>query len=203
MNLPARSRVPLLVGFTLLLLCVPACQNGHISVLGYSTEPVYDPNIRTVYVPIAGNVSFRRGIEFEMTRAIVREIETSSPLKVVSCREEADTELLCKIVNWRKGVININQLNEVREAEVGVAVEIVWRDLRPGAIGDVLSLPKAKNAGFGLPPLTPPPAPLPLLVQPTGTFIPELGGSATTADKQMIDNLARGIVFKMEIARPW
>lgn len=183
----------MLVGITLLLLSVPACQNGHINILGYTTEPVYDPNIRTVYVPIAGNISFRRGIEFQLTQAVIREIETSSPMKVVSCREEADTELLCKIVNWRKNVINANQLNEIREAEVGVAVEIVWRDLRTGAIGDVLSLPKDKKIA------TPPP----LLVQPTGTFIPELGGSAVSADKQMIDNLARGIVFKMEVARPW
>ena len=33
-----------------------------------------------------------------------------------------------------KGIINANQLNEVREGEVTVAVEVIWRDLRPRPI---------------------------------------------------------------------
>src|SRR5688500_13277030 len=111
MNHSARSKAPLFIGLLFLLLSVPACtQSGHLSILGYTTQPVYDPGIRTVYVPIFGNVSFRRGIEFELTRAVIREIEASSPMKIVSCREQADTELVGKIINWRKSVINNNQL---------------------------------------------------------------------------------------------
>lgn len=170
-------------------------QNGHLNLLGYTTEPVYDPNIHTVYVPIFKNVSFRRGIEFTLTRAIIREIEANTPFKVVSCRENADTELDGKIINWRKSVININQLNEIREGEIGIAVELTWRDLRPGFGGDVLSGAKAREPGA--------PEPKPILVEPTATFIPELGGSVTSAEKMITDNLARAIIYKMEIARPW
>lgn len=204
MNTSRRSRLSWFVGMTLLLLCVPACtQNGHIAFLGYSTEPVYDPSIRTVYVPIFQNVSFRRGLEFEMTKAVIREIEASSPFKVVSRREDADTELLCKIVNWRKTVINMNQLNEVREAEIAVAVELVWRDLRAGCGGEVLSQPRPKGLPPGAVPVASPATPPPLLVEPTATFVPEVGGSVASAEKMLVDSLARGIVFKMEVARPW
>lgn len=167
-------------------------QTGHLNVFGYTSEPVYDPNIRTVYVPIFQNATHRLNIEFEMTRAVIREIEAKTPFRVVNCREAADTELLGRIVNWRKSVINQNQLNEVREAEIGVSVELVWRDLRPGCAAPVLTGPG--GAAVAAPPV---------LVEPTGTFIPELGGTRASAEKRLIDNLALGIVQKMELARPW
>lgn len=189
-----RFVLPLLLGLASLGLSGCA-QNGHLSFLGYTTEPVYDPNIRTVYVPQFKNVSFRRGVEYSLTRAVIRDIESKTPFKVVSCREDADTELTGKIINWRKNVINVNQLNEVREAEVGLAVELTWRDLRPGTGGDVLSAPRPKDPGA--------PPPPPILVEPVANFIPELGGSVTSAEKMLVDNLAQAIVFKMEVARPW
>src|SRR5262245_15270336 len=91
---------------------------GNFSLFGYTTAPLYDDAIRTVYVPIFENVSFRRGLEFDLTRAVVREIEAKTPFKVVNCREQADTELHGKIVNRRKALVNMNQLGEIREAEV-------------------------------------------------------------------------------------
>ena len=37
--------------------------DGHFRFAGYTTEPNYDPSIHTVYVPMAQNVTFRRGLE--------------------------------------------------------------------------------------------------------------------------------------------
>jgi hypothetical protein len=77
------------------LLAVPACQSGgHFSLCGYSTKPVYDTNIRTVYVPIFKNTAFRdsvrRTIEYDLTRKVIQQIESKTPYKVVSDRSCAD-----------------------------------------------------------------------------------------------------------------
>jgi hypothetical protein len=222
----AASTTQRLIGCLLLAACAaPAgCTSaGHLQLFGYTTEPLYDPGIQTVYVPIFENVSFRRGIEFDLTRAVIREIEAKTPYKVVNCREEAHTELHGKIINRNKSVILQNRLGEIREGEVNLAVELTWLDLRPGHIGEALTRPdvardelrklrERQNAAPGtvfaeedrrdrVPRLDAAGKPLPVLVQPSATFIPELGGSVASAESQLVDRLAIQIVSMME--RPW
>lgn len=199
----------LLTGFAGLL--AGCASGGHLNFFGYTTVPTYDDAIRTVYVPIFENVSFRRGLEFDLTRAVVREIEAKTPYKVVNCRAEADTELTGKVINRRKALINQNQLGEVRDAEVYLAVELQWRDLRPGHLGEFLSKADDNNRRDMRDPLFPgrddpnmpqnlrhSKDPHTILVQPTTHFIPELGGSVTSAEKQLVDRLAVQIVSMME-----
>ena len=73
-------------------------------------------------------------LEFDVTKALVREIEAKTPYKVVSCRESADTELKGTILSLTKSLLNRNQLNEVREAQTLMRVSIIWRDLHTGEI---------------------------------------------------------------------
>ena len=214
--MPARPTCRTLVAgllITLAGLLAGCASGGHLDLFGYTTVPTYDDAIRTVYVPIFENVSFRRGLEFDLTRAVVREIEAKTPYKVVNCREEADTELTGKIINRRKMLINQNQLGEVRDSEVYLAVELKWRDLRPGHLGEFLSRADDKGPRDPRDPLFPgrdqldpnmphnlrhSKDPHTILVQPTTHFIPELGGSITTAEKQLVDRLAVQIVSMME-----
>jgi hypothetical protein len=193
--------------WTCLLLgtvCFLACScgwDGQFNILGYTTRPNYDSSIHTVRVPIFKNSTFYRGMEFDLTRAVVREIEAKTPFKVVSEGCPADTELTGKIITFNKNILNRNQLNEVREAETVLGVEVVWKDLRSG---EVISKPRPRP-GEPLPPPPPPgapaPPPPPVLVQSIGHFIPELGQSLTTAQKQNVDQLAVQIVSMMEV--PW
>ncbi len=188
-------------------LLLSGCQDGHFTFLGYTTEPNYDGGIQTVYVPIPQNITFRRGLEFDLHRALVREIEAKTPFKTVSSRDKADTELLAKIVIRTKSVINWNQLGEVREAETTLGVEVTWADLRPGHVGESLCKPAVEGprppAGPQAPldPLAPVPPPPPVLVTVPSAFISELGGSLTSAEKQMVDRLAVQIIAMME--KPW
>ena len=127
----------LLAGMALVL---PSCSvDGQIELLGYTSRPNYDTEIRTVHVPIFKNVSFRRGLEFELTEAVIREIEAKTPYKVVSDPACADTELTGTIVSLNKTPITMNPLNEVREAETVLTVQVVWRNLRTG---EILSQPR-------------------------------------------------------------
>lgn len=135
-------------------LFLPGCDwDGQFTVLGYTTAPQYDRSIHTVYVPIFKNLTFWKRMEFELTRQVIREIETKTPYKVVSDRSKADTELLGTIISYNKNVINRNQLNEIREAETTLAVEVVWRDLRTG---EILSRPQRGANPPAIPPMAPP-----------------------------------------------
>lgn len=212
-----RSQPPLLNSSTWLSLVILACavvlpscsSDGNFTVLGYSTQPQYNPNIRTIYVPIFQNLTFRRDMEFDLTRAVIREIEAKTPYKVVSSKEGADTELTGTIISFNKNMLNRNQLNEVREAETTLAVEVVWRDLRSGEVltqpqrkpGVTPTLPPPAALTPDGPPDAPPPPPPPVLVQSVATFKPELGESITTAAQANVNRLAIQIVSMMEM--PW
>ena len=163
--------------------------DGHFDCLGYTTRPPFDPSIKTVYVPIFQNETFERGLEFEMTKALIREIESKSPLKVVSTCSEADTELTAKIVSRRKGVNNMNQLNEVRDVEMNILVEVTWKDLRSG---------KVLSAPDGMMRLNPDAPVRPVVITPSANYVPELGGSTASAYDTLAKRTARQIVHMME-----
>ncbi|MBY0525190.1 MAG: hypothetical protein K2R98_17420 [Gemmataceae bacterium] len=131
-------------GIGLLVLLMPACESGgHFTLLGYTSRPNYDDRFHSVFVPIFKNVTFYRGLEFDVTRAVVREIETKTPYKVVSDRERADTELSGIILSSTKNILNRNQLNEVREGEMVISVQVTWKDLHTG---EILSAPRRAGA---------------------------------------------------------
>jgi|SRR6516165_1174676 hypothetical protein len=191
------------------LICSSCTADHHFTIFGYTTRPNYDENIKTVYVPIFKNKSIWRGLEFDLTRMVVQEIESKTPFKVESDCSKADTELIGTVVNLNKNMLNRNQLNEVREAETVLAVEVVWRDRRTGEVlsqprrpGDVLLVIPSLPAGSGKPegPLPPIPPATPTMVVSTAGFIPELGESLTTAQQQNIKRLATQIVSLMEKA---
>jgi len=184
-------------------LVLPSCQeDGNWRVLGYTTKPNYDCTIHTVRIPIFKNIlmgdSVTRGIEFQLTQAVVREIELKTPYKVVGPNENADTELTGTITTYSKVLLNRNQLNEVREAENDLVVAIEWRDLRTG---ELLSKPHRTTPAPPPPPGLPPPKDPPTLVFAKGDFIPELGQTTTTLRQQAVNNMAVEIVSKME--SPW
>jgi hypothetical protein len=117
-------------------LMVPACASDmHLDLLGYTTRPRYDTSFRTVRIPMVKNrsnftVTPVVGQEMDLHRALVREMALRTPYRV--CHGEADTELSVTIRSITKGIINYTQQNNLREAELRVEAEVVWRDLRTG-----------------------------------------------------------------------
>ena len=214
-RLAFRHRLAVVAGLVS-LAAVVGCQGGPPTIFGYQlgAKALYDPNIRSVYVPVFNNRAFQttphRAMEVEITRAVVREIGARTPFKIVSDPSEADTELLGNIVSIDKLVLNRNQQNLIREAELVITVDVLWRDLRDGRILSATRPPPGLTDAPPVPfdPNVPEPPP-PVIVQPptpvrivaTGRMIPELGESNASAQQRAVDQLARQIVAMME--KPW
>jgi hypothetical protein len=195
---------------------VAAGCRGPLRVLGYTTEPPFDPNIRSVYVPVFKMQAFvagpERSLDRDLTEAVVRELAgRKTPMRVVSDPARADTELIGTITQVTKNVHNRNPQNLTREMEMTIVVEVLWRDLRSG---DVLTNPKrpkqlappAPAAAFDPSREPPPPdapndAIRPVQIIASGRALPELGESNATADKMAVERMARQIVNMME--RGW
>jgi Lipopolysaccharide-assembly len=146
-------RFAVTVPFALMALsaCLCGCAwDGHFNILGYTTRPNYDEQIKTVRVTIFKNQTYTRGLEYELTQAVIREIQSKTPFRVVSEGCAADTELVGNIVSRNKLPVLYGPFNEVRDVEYTIGVELIWRDLRPGHVGEILSKPLTK-------PLPPPP----------------------------------------------
>ncbi|MBX9626335.1 MAG: hypothetical protein K2X82_21225 [Gemmataceae bacterium] len=199
------------------------CQGGPPTILGYrlGAAGLYDTDIKTVYVPVFYDRAFQatpyRGMEANLTAAVVKEIGARTPYKVISDPDRADTELKGNIVRVAKAKLNSNPQNLIREAELVVTVDVLWRDNRDGRI--LSAQRRGRNPGVGgqLPvdpsappfdPNVPPPPPavveqmaLPVRLVGVGRVIPELGESSTTAEQRAINHLAAQIVSMME--KPW
>jgi hypothetical protein len=196
-------------------VCAAGCRNGgDFTLFGYTTAPPFDPSVRSVYIPVFKNTTFHtsphRGIEADITQAIVTELNRRrSPIRVVSDCDRADTELVGSVTQVLKIPQNRNLQNLVREFDLFVTVEVVWRDLRSGRVLTGTRQPATEGPPpDAFDPSLPPPAPpqpvlvpAPVQVTAVGRAIPELGESNTTAQQAAVNRLAKQIVNMME--QPW
>jgi hypothetical protein len=192
---------------------VAGCRSDGLTIFGYrvGANALYDTNIRTVYVPLFQNRAFQwmpfRRIEVDITEEVVRQINAVTPYHTTSDCDRADTELLGTVVGLSKTILNRSQQNQVREGEVVVWVDVVWRDLRDGKI---LSNPRRGARPADVPPLPfdpecpPPPdqtpldTPTPARIVATGRYIPELGETNASAAQRVQNQVAVQIVSMME-----
>jgi hypothetical protein len=209
---PKLGRLCCLLVLLALALFLPACSTfDDFTVLGYTTKSQFPRDIRTIRVPVFQNKTYLRGVEFELTEAVIKQIEQKTSWKVV--QEGADVELVGIVMAMPKRVILPNRLNEVRQAELTLSVQIFLHDLRTGQpippglgqekLPEVPPLaPPQPNPDDPLAPIPIPAMPLPpVLVQRTATFVPELGESYATARQRVVNDMAEQIVSMLEV--PW
>jgi len=99
---------------------------------GYAFGEAYDESVRTVAVPVFDNITFNTGLAAQLTDAIAKEIQGSTPYRV-TIAERADTVL--------SGVITRAELDTfarrpglgfVQEQTFTLTVDFAWRDARSG-----------------------------------------------------------------------
>src|SRR5207249_8530021 len=94
-----------------LLLPLPGCgysQTGgenNKQQSGYHWSSLYREDIQTVAVPIFTNKDFRRGVEFILTEAVIKQLELHAPYKVVP-KERADTILEGQLTSVHIGTLS-------------------------------------------------------------------------------------------------
>ena len=117
-------------------LVVVALLAGFLSAggCGYTHQALYPSGISTVQVKIFENRTFYRDVEFDLTEAIVKEIELKTPYKSKS-QDGADTLLEGRIVDiQQKRLSRTSSGGLTQEMEVTVTIDFEWRDLESGKV---------------------------------------------------------------------
>ena len=100
-----------------------------ISGCGYSTKSLIDRNINSIYIPIFDNTTFRRGLEFDLTKAVKDEIMSRTNLRIVQ-KESADTILYGEISKVTESVLIQNIRDDIVESRLKIFVDIKLVDRR-------------------------------------------------------------------------
>lgn len=114
----------------LLALALASCADDPTQ--GYSFNSSYSEAVRTVHVPMFRNPTFHRGIEVELTDAIIKEIQSSTPWKV-SDASVADTTLSGAITEAELRRLSTSRTAGLaQEVAVIITVDFDWTDARTG-----------------------------------------------------------------------
>lgn len=101
---------------------------------GYSNESLHRENVRTVYVEMFQSREFRRGIEFQLTEALRKEIEKSTPYRNAP-RNRADSVLEGEVIQWQEAAVGKDFItNRPREAVGTLYIRYRWKDMRTGKL---------------------------------------------------------------------
>ncbi len=98
---------------------------------GYSSKSLLRSNVRSIYIPIFDNNTFRRGYEFDLTKAVRDQILLRTRLNIVD-KDEADSILFGKITGVNENVLIEDREDNIVESRVAVTIDIRWIDRRTG-----------------------------------------------------------------------
>lgn len=101
---------------------------------GYTSEPPYRTHIRTVYVEMFQSREFRRGIEFQLTEALRKQIDRSTPYRNAP-KERADTVISGEVLEWRESTLGRDIITGMaRETAGTLVIRYRWQDQRTGQL---------------------------------------------------------------------
>ncbi len=159
-----------ILSLSLLALVVAGCSKYQIG-----TDALFRSDVHSVHIPMFKSDSLRRNLAERLTEAVVKEIGQQTPYAITSL-DNAETVLDGTITFDTKYVLGENRFDEPRALQIGLHVDVTWNNRlgQPLMQRVVLKLDQNTN------------------------FIPEGGQSMVTAQQEVIDDLARQIVYQME-----
>jgi len=141
----------------------------------YKWSSLYREDISTVAIPIFANKDFRRGIEFRLSNAVIKQMEAMTPYRVAP-RERADTILEGEIVSVDLTTLSRDIRTAIPQEQLYVmTVNFRWTDLRSGRI-----LLERRN------------------YRQTAPFYGTVGEGEFVGGQSAIERLALGIVQEMQ-----
>ncbi len=100
---------------------------------GYTSQSLYSNDIRSVYVEMFDNTTFWRDLEYDLTDAVAKRIESDTPYKIVSDRSKADSILSGKITSIGVAPITLEpESGRALEDQAEVTANFTWKNLRTG-----------------------------------------------------------------------
>jgi hypothetical protein len=142
---------------------------------GYQWKSLYRQDIQTVAVPVFVNRTYRRGLETQLTKSVIQQLEEHSPYKVVP-REKADTILECEIVAASNSTLTFGDNSGLPQDQLfTMVVSFTWKNLRTGEI-----IVQRRN------------------FDQRADFVPVLGESESVGSSDAIQKLALGIVQELQ-----
>lgn len=164
-----------------ILTCLLACagcgytQSGGSPSGGYQWRSLWREDVKSVAVDTFANKAFTQGVEFALTKAVVGQLESHSPYKVIP-RERADTILEGEITEIRRQTVSSDSQTAIPQEQLYViTVNFTWKDLRTGKI-----LVQRRN------------------FEQTTTYYPTLGEGQFVGSQQASERLAMAIVQEMQ-----
>ena len=158
--------------------CVAALALMLTTGCGYSSDGLYRKNIRTVYVEMFQSKEFRRGIEFQLTEAVRKQIDRMTPYKNAP-KEKADTILSGEVLEWREAALGHSFESDLpRQTAATLAIRWRWQDMRTGKL--LVDQPQMVT---------------------TVDYVPPIGETVYNGRDDAVNRLARRIVGSMET--PW
>ena len=146
------------------------------------TSTLYNPNIRTIYVPIVRNDTFRHDLGVQLTEAVQKAIEQRTPYKVVN-DPAADSTLTCRVTSQAKRTVTEARTDEPRAVETLVTLELTWTDRRGNLLMENRPVPLGDLAYYFIQGID---------------FVPEGGQSMATAQQRAVERWSEQIVNQME-----
>jgi len=117
------------VCLTLSALC------GCAAMSGYSNKSLFPDDVQSVCLDMFDNQTFRRGIEYELSDALSKRIETETPYKIVSDRNLADTVISGQIVSIGESALSTErETGRILEKEVELIAIVNWKNLNTGEL---------------------------------------------------------------------
>ncbi len=141
---------------------------------GYSQKSLISRKINSIYIPIFDNITFKRGLEFELTKAVKDEIMSKTNLRIVQ-KDSADTILYGTIKDVTERVLTQNTEDNIVEGRVIIHVDIKLVDRRTDR-----TLIKKSN------------------LKNSAEFIVKRGETIDSAAEESLAALAKVIVYHLE-----
>ncbi len=148
-----------------------------ISGCGYSSGGLYREGIRTVYVEMFQSREFRRGIEFQVTEALRKQIDRMTPYRNAP-KEKADTIITGEVLEWREATLGREfATDQARETAGSLVIRYRWQDMRTGKL--LVDQPRLVT---------------------TVEYVPPVGETVYNARDDAADRIARRVVESMAAA---
>ncbi|MEE9404951.1 MAG: LptE family protein [Algisphaera sp.] len=135
MNVLTRRKRLRVAGLGLLRVLLGVLLLAPLSMLGcsgYHYAQVYPEGFSTVAVPVFENQTFYRGVAYDVTEALIKEIETRTPYKVTDAAR-ADTLLRGVVTAVEQQPLSRTRVGGLpQEVEVEITIDFEWVDQRRG-----------------------------------------------------------------------